>query len=472
MDQNIMRVLELVQDGKITAEEAERLIAAMSGKSKASGAGSASGAASSGATWTGAHATSGRTATLDPPAPKEVAYQDSPEAVKYARSFGLPTGELLQQIADDPSIPEHDKLAIIINATSLLCAVFIVQPIPLADFFILTPIQVAGVLAMSQVMGQPLGKNGAGEMVTSIAAIMGGGILAQQLMYVGVKTFAPIIGGIAIIPVVYGATYGLMTASRAILEARRSDQQLSDDEIRRIKVEAEQRAKAEKRDWSPGAIMSDLETWRVKGEAYKQYELLFTEEQNRLRPLQEQVDALTPQVIALATRRMDLEQKVRDTGVQLTDVSDEERPTVQAERDRLQSELDAVQAHWSRLATELESRQADLTQTTQRLEQTLTERFGNSYPNVRLASGLFVELMRLPFTQLIQAERQISLLQFDPVKVNYLHEPFYDANGQEIRKIAVDNEIRLYTASQGSTVFVRALGTHATEADDMARLKA
>ncbi len=471
MDQNIMRVLQLVQDGKITAEEAERLIAAMSGKSKASG--SASGSASSGATQAGTQtsATGGRTATLDPPAPKEVAYQDSPEAVKYARSFGLPTGELLQQIADDPSIPEHDKLAIIINATSLLCAVFIVQPIPLADFFILTPIQVAGVLAMSQVMGQPLGKNGAGEMVTSIAAVMGGGILAQQLMYVGVKTFVPILGGIAIIPVVYGATYGLMTASRAVLEARRSNQQLSNEEIRRIKVEAEQRAKAEKRDWSPNAILSDLETWRVKGEAYKQYELLFTEAQARRRPLQEQVDVLTPQVIALATRRMDLEQKVRDAGVRLTDVSDEERPTVQAERDRLHSELDAVQMQWSKLATELESSQTELTGITQRLEQALTERFEKSYPNVRFASGLFVELMRLPFTQLIQTERQISLLQFDPVKVNYLHEPFYDANGQEIRKIAVDNDLRLYTASQGSTVFVRALGTHATEADDIARLK-
>ena len=298
MDDNIMRVLQLVQDGKITAQEAEGLISALTGKK-----GQATASREQGGTYASG---GGGTATMAPPVAPETAYHETPETTTYARSQGLPTGELLQQIADDPSIPKSDKLTIIINATSLLCAVLIVQPIPLADFFILTPIQVAGVLAMSQVMGQPLGKNGAGELVTSIAAVVGGGVIAQQLMYAGVKTFVPILGGIAIIPVVYAATYGLMNAARAILDARRSNQQLSDEEIRRIKTEAERRAKSERRDWSPSALKRDLDAWRVKGEAFKQYETLFLDEQRRLRPLQEDVDARTAQMVNLSQQKMDL----------------------------------------------------------------------------------------------------------------------------------------------------------------------
>ena len=370
-----------------------------------------------------------------PSRPKS-AYHETPETTTYARSQGLPTGELLQQIADDPSIPEGDKLTIIINATSLLCAILIVQPIPLADFFILTPIQVAGVLAMSQVMGQPLGKNGAGELVTSIAAVVGGGVIAQQLMYAGVKTFVPILGGIAIIPVVYAATYGLMSAARAILDARRSNQQLSDEEIRRIKNEAERRAKSEKRDWSPSALKRDLDAWRIQGEAFKQYETLFLDEQRRLRPLQEDVETLTAQTVNLSQQKMDLDRQLQSANTRLTDVSsDEERQTLNADRDRIQRELDRVSALWTAKGAELDAKHRELEQIAGRLEETLRERFGRSYPNISFAPGLLAALARIPYATLISIERQVSLLQFDPVKVNFLSELFTDAVGQEIRVV-------------------------------------
>ena len=462
MDENIKRVLQLVQDEKITAQEAEGLIAALTGKSGSRGQGTGSGERLGG----------GGTATMAPPVAPESAYHETPETTSYARSQGLPTGEMLQQIADDPSIPENDKLTIIINSTSLLCAVLIIQPIPLADFFILTPIEVAGVLAMSQVMGQPLGKHGAGDMVTSIAAVMGGGLIAQQLMYAGVKTLVPLLGGIAIIPVVYAATYGLMHAARAILEAKRSNQNLSDEEIRRIRVEAEQRAKAEKRDWSPSALKRDLDAWRVKGEIFKQYETLFLEEQRRLRPLQEEAETLTAHVVSLSQQRMDLEQQLQTVTVHLSDSpSDAERQSLQAKHDGVRSELDRIQALWSSSATALESKRIDITQTTEKLEDTLRDRFGRNYPNISFVPGVITDLAQTPYTTLLAVERQISLLQYDPIKVNFQNDPFMDSEGQEIRSLAVNDETRLYTTTMGSTVLVRAIGTQSTASQDIARLK-
>ena len=384
----------------------------------------------------------------------------------------IPTGDLLQQIADDPSIPESDKLTIIINATSLLCAVLIIQPIPLADLVILTPVQVAGVLAMSQVMGQPLGKNDANDLYKSILAVLGGSFLALQLMSAGVKLFVPVFGGIAIIPVVYGATYGLMNAARAILEAKRSNQHLSDDEIRRIKTEAEQRAKSEKRDWSPAALKRDLDTWMVKGEAFKQYETLFQDEQRRARMMQEEINSLTAQISNLTQQKMAAEQKAQSATERLNgELSEEDRQKAQFDKELAERELERIRPLWQSKGSDLEARQSDITRLYENLENLLRDRFGRSYPNIGYASGVFAELARTPYEKLKSIERQISLLQYDPVRVNFQNEPFLDASGEEVRIIAVEEDTRLYTTTQGNMVLVRGIGTRSSEERDVAKMQ-
>jgi hypothetical protein len=42
---------------------------------------------------------------------------------------------LLDNIIEDPSIPQKKKTEMIIHSTSLLCAIVAVQPIPFADLF-------------------------------------------------------------------------------------------------------------------------------------------------------------------------------------------------------------------------------------------------------------------------------------------------------------------------------------------------
>lgn len=64
---------------------------------------------------------------------------DTREKLKQDKAKVLQTFNL---IVDDPSIPVDDKVRAIINLTALTCAVVAIQPIPFADFFILTPIQV------------------------------------------------------------------------------------------------------------------------------------------------------------------------------------------------------------------------------------------------------------------------------------------------------------------------------------------
>ena len=449
MDDNVMRVLQLLQDGKISAQEAESLISALTkpvaAKAEEGTRNTEQGTGSS-------------------------AYQ--PPTTNPQPSHGLPTGELLQQIADDPSIPESDKLTIIINATSLLCAILIIQPIPLADLVILTPVQVAGVYAMSQVMGQPLDKHGADDLLKSILAVLGGSFLALQLMSAGVKLFVPVFGGLAIIPVVYGATYGLMNAARAILEAKRSNQQLTDDEIRRIKTEAEQRAKSEKRDWSPAALKRDLDTWMVKGEAFKQYETLFQDEQRRAHLLQEEFDLQTAQIFSLSQQKTDWELKAQSATDKLNgELSEEDRQQAQTDKEQTERELESARSQWQSKGAELEAKRGEIKRIYDNLESLLRDRFGRSYPNIGYASGVFAELARAPYEKLKGIERQISLLQYDPVRANFQHEPFLDASGQEVRTIAVDDDTRLYATAQGNLVLVRGIGTRGSEECDVAKMQ-
>src|SRR5579862_2409696 len=313
MDDNIRRVLQMVQEGKITAKEAESLIAALAPKSATPDGPTPSPASPPVVAPPVAPAAPASPAPLSPlPPPPFAAVPPvapapprAPEAPRPASASEWPpvspappgaleppqapeppshppfadpgaarlaTGDLLLQIADDPSIPENEKLNLIIHATALICTVLALQPIPGVDVFILTPIMVASVMAMSHVMGIPIGRNGAGEIVASVVGVVGLGVVAEQIVLAGAKILLPFFGGLSLIPLVYAATYGMGWAARAVLDARRSDRQISDAEIRRIKEEAERRAKAEKRDWSLASLKGELDTWRSRAEAFKQFE--------------------------------------------------------------------------------------------------------------------------------------------------------------------------------------------------------
>jgi len=439
MDDNIRRVLQLLQDGKITAKEAETLISAL----------------------TGAHA---------PPAAPPVAPIEKPQwaadtggTASDSRTTGLATGDLLLQIAEDPSIAEHEKVTLIVHATALICTAMALQPIPGVDIFILTPIQVASVMAMSHVMGSPIGKNGAGEIVASVVAVVGWGAVAEQFVLAGAKLFMPLFGGIVLIPLIYGTVYGFGCAARAVLEARRGSRQLSDIEIRQIKEEAERRAKAEKRDWS------------ARAEAYKQYEAHYSEEQANHARLRQDLEVLSERFSALTERKVDLEQRLRTATERLKEgldaLTDLERTQANAVTDQLTTALEALVSSWQSEGAELEVKQNEYDAVNQRLEILVSDRFHTCYPRLSFTPDALAALAVMPYASMYLAERQISLLQHDAARADYLDISITDRDGVAVLTIGYDEDRRLYISNSGDKVVVRWAGTRLHQEKDIQRLR-
>jgi uncharacterized protein (DUF697 family) len=460
MDDNIRRVLQLLQDGKITAQEAESLISALSGGSASSPRPAP------------VEAPSTPAAPAPTPTPAAETPTSSPPTTE-SRPNSLPTGELLLQIAEDPSIAENEKLTLIIHATALICTVMALQPIPGVDVFILMPIQVASVMAMSHVMGEPIGKNGAGEIVTSIIAVVGWGVVAQQFILAGAKLLFPLFGGLTLIPLIYAAVYGLGYAARAVLEARRSNRQLSDAEIKHIKEDAERRARAEQRDWSLAALKRELDEWRAKAEAYKQHEAGYTEEQARYAQLQGELEPLNRRLSDLTQQKTDMEQRLQTATERLqADLPDIERAERQVKIDRLRADLNAVQTAWQSEGAQLERKRNELVAVQQRLEQRVGDRFRACYPNIDVAPEALAALAVLPYARLYQAERQLSLLQHEPAKADYQDVVLADREGTGVFAIAFDEDGRLYTSNRNERIVVRGVGSRRSEDKDIQRLRA
>jgi len=97
----------------------------------------------------------------------------------------------------------------VIITYSVICAIVAVQPIPFADIFILTPIQILMGVEIAKKYGVKVGKLESKEVVKQILGVIGMGIIAQQLGLAAARIFWPIFGSIATVPVVFGLSYGM-----------------------------------------------------------------------------------------------------------------------------------------------------------------------------------------------------------------------------------------------------------------------
>ena len=76
-------------------------------------------------------------------------------------------------------LSDDEKVSQIINVVSVMCAAIAVQPIPFADFFVLTPIQGFMGKKIADIRGYNISENGAQELIKEIAGVVGLGLLAQ-----------------------------------------------------------------------------------------------------------------------------------------------------------------------------------------------------------------------------------------------------------------------------------------------------
>ncbi|MDO4897222.1 MAG: hypothetical protein Q3971_07650 [Moraxella sp.] len=128
---------------------------------------------------------------------------------------------ILKAIVNDPSIPYHAKINSVIALGSASCAIIAVQPIPFADIFILTPVQMVMIYYLNRIISDDADADiDAGSLLTTLAAVAGWGLVAQQTILGLYKTVLPFMGGFTTIPLVYGATSAIGYMAVKMLERK------------------------------------------------------------------------------------------------------------------------------------------------------------------------------------------------------------------------------------------------------------
>ena len=147
-------------------------------------------------------------------------------------------------------LTDDQKVTRICNIFSTTCAAIAVQPIPFADIFVLTPIQGYMGKKIADVRGYKISEAGAVEVFKEIAGLVGLGLLAQQLVIGGYKTFIPFLGGFMTIPLVFGLTYGIGRVMDYYFEKKIKGEKIDSEMIKSIfknaKKEGKRKAKENK----------------------------------------------------------------------------------------------------------------------------------------------------------------------------------------------------------------------------------
>lgn len=126
------------------------------------------------------------------------------------------------------------------------------QPIPFADFFVLTPLQAYAGTRIAAIRGVNIGADGAGKVIREILGAIGMGLLGQQMVIGAYKTFIPFLGAITTIPLVYGATTAICYVMDAYFKAEAKGARMTPDEMKRIWQSAREQGEREGRPCSGG----------------------------------------------------------------------------------------------------------------------------------------------------------------------------------------------------------------------------
>ena len=148
-------------------------------------------------------------------------------------------------IEERTDISDDEKVSRIIKIFSTTCAALAVQPIPFADIFVLTPIQAFMGTRIGAIRGVPVSEAKATDIIKEIAGVVGLGLLAQQLVIGGYKTFIPFLGALTTIPIVYGMTYAIGKVIDVYFIKKKRNQKFDPEELKRIWEETLKQKKAE-----------------------------------------------------------------------------------------------------------------------------------------------------------------------------------------------------------------------------------
>jgi uncharacterized protein (DUF697 family) len=123
------------------------------------------------------------------------------------------------------------------------CAGVAVQPIPFADFFVLTPLQAYMGTRIAAIRGIPITDSKAKEIILEIASLVGLGLLAQQLVIGAYKTFIPFLGALTTIPIVFGLTYAMGCVMDEYFIRKRKGERIEKEALKKLWNEALKKGK-------------------------------------------------------------------------------------------------------------------------------------------------------------------------------------------------------------------------------------
>lgn len=178
---------------------------------------------------------------------------------------------ITNSIIQDPSINKKTKVQMVIRTTSLVCAIIAAQPIPFADVFVLTPIQLIMTTALNKILGNPFKESSLSEILTSLLGVVGWGALAQHIILGLYKAGLPFISGLTTIPVVYAVTFGLGKCVETMIEAKNNDRKIKDTEMKKIFNDAKDAAKKEQKKMNINDAIKQLSQLSKAANEYNEY---------------------------------------------------------------------------------------------------------------------------------------------------------------------------------------------------------
>ena len=179
--------------------------------------------------------------------------------------------KIVDAIIQDPSIDKNAKAKVIIHSTALICAIVAVQPIPFADIFVLSPIQLVMVTALNKVLGNPFEKSSLKEVLTSLLGVVGWGTMAQHVILGLYKSVLPFMGGLTTIPLVYAATFALGCGAKILIESKKNEQTISDETLKAAFQKAKEEAAAEQKKLTMSEALEQINTLLRDADNYNLY---------------------------------------------------------------------------------------------------------------------------------------------------------------------------------------------------------
>ena len=147
------------------------------------------------------------------------------------------------EIENRTDISQEEKIHQLIIIGSSVSSVVATQPIPFADIFILSPIQVYIGTRIGAVRGFKLSEKETKDLIIEISGVVGLGFLAQQTILAIYKIGLPFIAGFTTIPLVFAATYAICKVMDAYFVQKIKGETLSKDNMKIIYKKAKKESK-------------------------------------------------------------------------------------------------------------------------------------------------------------------------------------------------------------------------------------